>query len=271
MTYAHWAAAVLHNGLGRYDEALAAARQASRGHRRARTSPCGRCPSWSRRPRAAGDAELARRRARAAGRDDPAPAAPTSALGIEARSRALLSDGEAAEDLLPRGDRPAGPHPAAPGARPRAPALRRMAAPREPPRRRARAAAHRPRHVRRDGHGGVRRARPARAAGHRRDGAQAHRRDAPTQLTAQEAQIARLARDGLYQPGDRRPAVPQPRARSNGTCARCSPSSASAPAASCAPRWRGSGRTTRRPSRRPQRPTVWRFGSPSMCKISPVM
>ena len=29
MTYAHWAAAILDNGLGRYDEALAAARQAS--------------------------------------------------------------------------------------------------------------------------------------------------------------------------------------------------------------------------------------------------
>ena len=29
MAYAHWAAAVLDNGLGRYDEALAAARQAS--------------------------------------------------------------------------------------------------------------------------------------------------------------------------------------------------------------------------------------------------
>jgi hypothetical protein len=32
VTWAHWAAAVLHNGLGRYDDALAAARQAS-GHR----------------------------------------------------------------------------------------------------------------------------------------------------------------------------------------------------------------------------------------------
>ena len=29
MTYAHWAAAVLYNGLGRYADALAAARQAS--------------------------------------------------------------------------------------------------------------------------------------------------------------------------------------------------------------------------------------------------
>ena len=29
MAYAHWAAAILHNGLGRYEEALAAACQAS--------------------------------------------------------------------------------------------------------------------------------------------------------------------------------------------------------------------------------------------------
>ena len=57
----------------------------------------------------------------------------------------------------------------APG--PRAPGVRRVAAPREPPRRRARAAPRRARGVRRDGRGGVRGARTARAAGHRRDGA----------------------------------------------------------------------------------------------------
>ena len=60
-----------------------------------------------------------------------------------------------------------------PGARPRAPALRRVAAPREPAARRARAAAAGPRGVRRDGRRRVRRARAARAAGHRREGAQA--------------------------------------------------------------------------------------------------
>ena len=57
-SYAHWAAAVLHNGLAHYEEAASAARQAAGTPRRSR--PCGRCPSWSRRPRAAGDAELAR-------------------------------------------------------------------------------------------------------------------------------------------------------------------------------------------------------------------
>jgi len=53
-----------------------------------------------------------------------------------------------------------------------------------------------PRHAGCDGHRGVRRAGPPRAAGHRRDRPQAHRRD-HGELTAQEAQVARLARDGL--------------------------------------------------------------------------
>ena len=44
VAYAHWVAAILHNGLGRYDEALAAAEQASEDAPRC-TSPCGRCPS----------------------------------------------------------------------------------------------------------------------------------------------------------------------------------------------------------------------------------
>ena len=44
VTYAHWAAAILYNGLGRYAEALAAARQASEDTPGS-MSPCGRCPS----------------------------------------------------------------------------------------------------------------------------------------------------------------------------------------------------------------------------------
>ena len=59
-----------------------------------------------------------------------------------------------------RGNRAAGPHPAAPGARPRSPALRRVVAPRESPRRRARATPRRARAAHVDRHGGVRRARP---------------------------------------------------------------------------------------------------------------
>ena len=96
VAYAHWVAAILHNGFGRYAEALAAARQASedtppvrlhvgaaragRGGRAHRQTPgCGR-------------------RAGAAGGDDPGRR-DRLGLGIEARCRALLSDGAAAEDL----------------------------------------------------------------------------------------------------------------------------------------------------------------------------
>ena len=61
------------------------------------------------------------------------------------------------------------------------------------------AAAHRPRHVHRDGHGGVRRTRPPRAAA---TGAtvRQHQDDTHDELTPQEAHIARLARDGRTNP-----------------------------------------------------------------------
>ena len=121
-------------------------------------------------------------------------------LGIEARCRALLSEGAAAEGLLPRGDRPARPHPAPARARPRPPALRRMAAPREPPRRRPRAAAHRPRAC--WPRSAWRRSPNAPGASWRppaRRSASARPRRA-TQLTAAGGAIARLARDGPTNP-----------------------------------------------------------------------
>ena len=96
VTWAHWVAAILHNGLGRYQEALAAARQAA-GHRlvhismwalpelveaAARTGNTG----------LAGDAvDQLSEWTRAGGTD--------WGRGIEARSRALLSDGDAADRL----------------------------------------------------------------------------------------------------------------------------------------------------------------------------
>ena len=120
-------------------------------------------------------------------------------LGILARSRALLSEGEAAEGFVSRGDRAVEPHPAPSRARPGAPALRRVAAPREPPGRRARATPHRARHVHVDRDGGVRRARTDGAAGDRRACAR-HTVETRDDLTAQERQIAELARDGLSNP-----------------------------------------------------------------------
>ncbi len=172
--YAHWARAVLLNGLGRYEEAIAAARDGERRHAGAVRVRVG-----GDRAARSGDAEATKPElaARALERiaEATAVAGTDWALGIRARSRALLSEGEAAERLLPRGDRAAGPHAPAPRARPHAPAVRRVVATREPPGRRARAAPRRPRPARRDRHGGVRRARPPRAAGHGREGAQARR------------------------------------------------------------------------------------------------
>ena len=99
---------MLYNGLGRYDDALAAARRAVRARRaRPRRLGAGRAGRGGRPER---PAELAADAARAARRADRVRAAPTGRSGCEARSRALLSDGDAAEAPLPRGDRAARPH-----------------------------------------------------------------------------------------------------------------------------------------------------------------
>ena len=97
LTFIQLATAVLHNGLGRYEEALATTRQAGEATH----------PSWWRNwglvelieaAARSGEAELA---ADALGRLSQTTAASGTdwALGIEARSRALLTDGEAAEPL----------------------------------------------------------------------------------------------------------------------------------------------------------------------------
>ena len=97
VAYAHWAAAILANGLGRYADALAAARQASEDtstlyismwalpeliEAAARTGDTG----------IAGDALTRLAEFTQAGGTD-------FGLGVEARSRALLSAGETAENL----------------------------------------------------------------------------------------------------------------------------------------------------------------------------
>jgi hypothetical protein len=55
VTWARWAAAVLYNGLGRYPDALVAARQASED-RQLNILSLWRCPNWSRLPYAPGTA-----------------------------------------------------------------------------------------------------------------------------------------------------------------------------------------------------------------------
>jgi DNA-binding CsgD family transcriptional regulator len=97
LSFVQWAAAVLYNSLGRYEEALAAAQRASED------SPAVQFASWALvelieaavraavPERAAGALQRLSGIARACGTD--------WALGAEARSRALVSDGAAAENL----------------------------------------------------------------------------------------------------------------------------------------------------------------------------
>ncbi len=142
LSFIHWATAVLHNGLGRYEEALAAAQQGAEEPLEVRVAAWGsveliEAAARSGKPELAADALDRLSQTTAASGTD-------WALGIEARSRALLSEGEAAEALYRRGDRAARPDPRPRGARARPPPLRRMATPRAPPARRPRAATHRP-------------------------------------------------------------------------------------------------------------------------------
>jgi DNA-binding CsgD family transcriptional regulator len=94
LTFIHWVTAVLHNGLGRYEEALAAAKQAAEDSREVRVAVV--------------ELELIEAAARTGEGDlaadalarvsEIAAASGTDwALGVEARSRALLTEGEAAE------------------------------------------------------------------------------------------------------------------------------------------------------------------------------
>jgi DNA-binding CsgD family transcriptional regulator len=97
LSFVHWATAVLCNSLGRYDEALAAAQEASED------SPTLRFRNWAL-------VEFIEAAARSGKSGQAAAALPRLAettgasgtdwaLGIEARSRALVSNGEAAEAL----------------------------------------------------------------------------------------------------------------------------------------------------------------------------
>ena len=153
-----WITALLHNGHGRYGEALADARQACEHED---VMVCG----WAlvelieagvrvgRPDEAAAALDRLSERTRASGTE--------WALGIEARCRALLSDDESA---LPRVDRAARAQPRGGRARAQPAPVRGVAATREPAHGRARAPARRPRELQPDGSRGVRRARPPRAA-----------------------------------------------------------------------------------------------------------
>ena len=156
-------------------------------------------PELIQQPRASGRPKSRPPRPSASRRPRERPA--QSVLGIEVRSRAVLSEGETAKRLFREAIDRLGRTRLRPELA-RAHLLYGEWLRRENRRVDARqqSSAHRPRPAHRDRHGGVRRARPDRAARHRRDGAQTHRRDARRKPHLQERQIARLAGDGLSNP-----------------------------------------------------------------------
>ena len=97
VAYARWAAAILNNGLGRYEEALTAARQASED---AAALPVSMrvLPELVEAAARAGQAGPARD-ALTQLAETTQPSGTDSALGIEARCRALLTDDADADDL----------------------------------------------------------------------------------------------------------------------------------------------------------------------------
>jgi len=205
LTSAHWVAAVLYNGLSRYEEAVAAARQAT-GHRLVNLS------MWAL-------SELVEAAARTGNTQLASQALEQLAewtqaggtdwgLGVEARSRALLNDGEQADRLYREAITRLGHTRMRPDLA-RAHLLygewlRRQQRPTD-----ARTAAHRLPDARRHRHGRLRRAGPPRAARHRRDHPQAPRhcqRRADTPGGADRPAGGRRA----VEPGDRHLAVPVP-------------------------------------------------------------
>jgi DNA-binding CsgD family transcriptional regulator len=196
VTWALWVAAVLHNGLGRYQEALAAARQAA-GHRLVYLSMWAlpelvEAAARTGNTRLAGDALDQLSEWTQAGRTE-------WGLGVEARSRALLSEGEAADRLYLEAIGRLGRT----GMRPDLARAHLLYG--EWLRRQRR---HREARVQlRTAHGmldAIGMEGFAARARHelRATGETARKRSVATidQLTAQEAQIARLARDGLSNP-----------------------------------------------------------------------
>jgi DNA-binding NarL/FixJ family response regulator len=94
---AHWAAAVLYNGFGRYEEALSAARQATSNPFEPHVSVFA-LPELVEAASRTGDTELAHD-ALARLAETTQPCGNDVAAGIEARCRALLSDAAAADEL----------------------------------------------------------------------------------------------------------------------------------------------------------------------------
>ena len=230
LAVADYARAVLCNGLGRYAEAFTAAAAADAFDVDGFTIYAQVLPELIEAAVRAGDAERAAGALRRLAAMTEASGTDWGA-GLQARCRALLSPDDAAEPLYQEAIERLG------RTRVRVELGRAHLLYGEWLRRQnrrldaRRPAAPRPRDARQHGRGGLRRTGPARAAGHRRDRPQAHRRGRERAHRA----------GGVHRPAGRRRAAPTPRSApscssasvpSNGTCTRCSPSSASARAAS---------------------------------------
>ena len=173
-----WLLALLYNGVGRYREAVAAAKGRRRrppgggvclGLDRDRTArSCNQERQSGGRRASLSSASLRRRPSLAPTRHRESSLAPVHSL----------SDGATAEGLYREAIERLGRSLSAPRARPSPPPLWRMVAPGGSSRGRARTTPDRLRPALLDRHGSVRRARPGRAAGHRREGPQADCRDA---------------------------------------------------------------------------------------------
>jgi tetratricopeptide (TPR) repeat protein len=194
---AEYATAVLHNGLGRYGDALAAAQ---RGCAHDDLGLCG----WSlvELIEAGAPQREVRRRSRRAPPPRGAHARRRHRLGARRRGVLASSPGRGHDGrvALPRSRRAARVHSHRRVPRTRAPPLWRMATPRGPAHRGARAPPTRPRHVQPGGHRGVRRADPPRAAGDRRDRVSAYGRDARLPHGPGGADRAVGRRDGYTNP-----------------------------------------------------------------------
>jgi DNA-binding CsgD family transcriptional regulator len=196
VTNAHWAASVLYNGLARYEEAAWAARQAT-SYPFELVDSVWALPELVEAAVRRGEAELARDALERLA-ESTQPSGTDFGLGIEARSRALLSDGAAADGLYREAIDRLGRTRLRPELA-RAHLLYGEWLRRENRRVDARAAAYRPRPVAAIGmEAFAERARIELLA----TGETARKRTVETSdvLTAQEAVIARLARDGLSNP-----------------------------------------------------------------------
>ena len=152
--------AVLYNGLGRYEEAFAAVREAVDVAPYSELSTPSAVAELIEAAVRAGERRIAERALERLALSTR-PSGGDWALGVEARSRALLSDGDAADRLYREAIERLRRTRVRRAARPGPPALRRVAAARAAPLRRPRPAAHRARDVHDDGRRGVRRARRA--------------------------------------------------------------------------------------------------------------